>query len=116
MRMHGHGAHDDMSYVPPELFAEWEARDPVERYAARLIADLGFATEEVEAIREEVRTLVAECAERALASPMPDPARAARASSPTAGSRSATAWRHGRAGPDRRRVAEPGPSVERRAA
>jgi pyruvate dehydrogenase E1 component alpha subunit len=66
-----------MSYVPPELFAEWEARDPVERYAARLIADLGFAAEEVEAIREEVHTLVAECAERALASPMPDPARAA---------------------------------------
>ena len=77
MRMHGHGAHDDMSYVQPELFAEWEARDPVERYAARLIADLGFAAEEVEAIREEVHTLVAECAERALASPMPDPARAA---------------------------------------
>jgi TPP-dependent pyruvate/acetoin dehydrogenase alpha subunit len=74
MRMHGHGAHDDMSYVPPELFAEWEARDPVERYAARLVADFGFAAEEVEAIRAEVVAYVAECAERALASPMPDPA------------------------------------------
>ncbi len=25
MRMHGHGAHDDMSYVPNELFEEWAA-------------------------------------------------------------------------------------------
>ena len=57
-----------------ELFAEWEARDPVERYAARLVADFGFAAEEVEAIRAEVVAYVAECAERALASPMPDPA------------------------------------------
>src|SRR4051812_25760871 len=23
MRMHGHGAHDDMSYVPPEMLREW---------------------------------------------------------------------------------------------
>jgi pyruvate dehydrogenase E1 component alpha subunit len=74
MRMHGHGAHDDMSYVPPELFAEWEARDPVEGYAARLVAEHGFAAAEVEAIRAEVRGLVAAGAERALASPMPDPA------------------------------------------
>jgi pyruvate dehydrogenase E1 component alpha subunit len=73
MRMHGHGAHDDMSYVPPELFAEWEARDPVEGYAARLVADFGFAPAEVERVRAEVEDLVAECAERALASPMPDP-------------------------------------------
>jgi pyruvate dehydrogenase E1 component alpha subunit len=74
MRMHGHGAHDDMSYVPPELFAEWEARDPIERYAARLVAGFGFTAEEVEAIRADVVAYVGECAERALASPMPDPA------------------------------------------
>src|SRR5438874_13188987 len=29
MRMHGHGAHDDMSYVPPELLEAWAHRDPV---------------------------------------------------------------------------------------
>ncbi|HEY2478187.1 MAG TPA: thiamine pyrophosphate-dependent dehydrogenase E1 component subunit alpha [Solirubrobacterales bacterium] len=77
MRMHGHGAHDDMSYVPPEMLAEWQARDPIEGYAARLVGELGFAAEEVERIEEEVRAYVAECAERALASPMPDPAPAA---------------------------------------
>ncbi len=74
MRMHGHGAHDDMSYVPGGLLEEWEKRDPIERYARRLASELGFAEEEVTEIREEVRSYVAECAEKALASPLPDPA------------------------------------------
>ncbi len=76
MRMHGHGAHDDMGYVPAEMVAEWEARDPIGSYAARLVEDLGFAAEEVERISDETRSYVAECAERALASPMPEPASA----------------------------------------
>src|ERR671937_1157825 len=32
LRMHGHGAHDDMSYVPPEMREEWARRDPIDRY------------------------------------------------------------------------------------
>src|SRR5204862_6972211 len=73
MRMHGHGAHDDMSYVPEEMQAEWARRDPIERYAERLVADYGFDTGEVEGIRAEVRAYVDECAQRALEGPMPDP-------------------------------------------
>jgi TPP-dependent pyruvate/acetoin dehydrogenase alpha subunit len=73
MRMHGHGAHDDMRYVPKEMLSEWERRDPIDRYAERLAADYGFSTEEVEGIRSEVRALVDECAAKALDSPMPDP-------------------------------------------
>ena len=76
MRMHGHGAHDDMSYVPKEMLEEWERRDPIERYAERLVADYGFSADEVDAIREQVRAHVEECAQSALASPMPDPASA----------------------------------------
>jgi len=74
MRMHGHGAHDDMSYVPDGVLGEWEKRDPIERYAARLASEFGFAEDEVSEIREQVRSYVADCAEKALASPMPDPA------------------------------------------
>jgi TPP-dependent pyruvate/acetoin dehydrogenase alpha subunit len=74
MRMHGHGAHDDMSYVPDGMLEEWERRDPLERYAARLAAELGFGEDEVGEIREQVRSYVADCAEQALASPLPDPA------------------------------------------
>jgi TPP-dependent pyruvate/acetoin dehydrogenase alpha subunit len=73
MRMHGHGAHDDMRYVPKELHEEWARRDPIERYAERLVSDFGFAADEVQGIRNEVRTYVDECAKRALESPMPDP-------------------------------------------
>ncbi|MDQ3758911.1 MAG: thiamine pyrophosphate-dependent dehydrogenase E1 component subunit alpha [Actinomycetota bacterium] len=73
LRMHGHGAHDDMSYVPDGLHAEWAKRDPIELYAKRLVGDFGFEADEVDAIRTEVREYVAECAEKALASPMPDP-------------------------------------------
>ena len=73
MRMHGHGAHDDMSYVPPELFEEWSQRDPIDLYSRRLVADHGFSEAEVEQIRSEVAEYVAECAKKALDSPMPDP-------------------------------------------
>jgi TPP-dependent pyruvate/acetoin dehydrogenase alpha subunit len=73
MRMHGHGAHDDMSYVPPELFEEWSQRDPIDLYSKRLVTDYGFEQGEVDAIKDEVKAYVAECAEKALASPMPDP-------------------------------------------
>jgi TPP-dependent pyruvate/acetoin dehydrogenase alpha subunit len=73
MRMHGHGAHDDMSYVPKELFEEWEARDPIEAYASRLVAAHGFGDDELEALRAEVKAQVDEAARRALESPLPDP-------------------------------------------
>jgi TPP-dependent pyruvate/acetoin dehydrogenase alpha subunit len=73
MRMHGHGAHDDMSYVPPEMFEEWAQRDPIDLYAKRLVAEHGFSENEIEQIRSEVYEYLAECAEKALASPMPDP-------------------------------------------
>jgi TPP-dependent pyruvate/acetoin dehydrogenase alpha subunit len=72
MRMHGHGAHDDMSYVPNELLERWAQRDPIELYARRLTDEHGFDPGEVEEIRSSVHAYVDECAERALASPMPE--------------------------------------------
>jgi TPP-dependent pyruvate/acetoin dehydrogenase alpha subunit len=72
MRMHGHGAHDDMSYVPPEMLEEWARRDPIDRYRKRLVAEHGFDQDEVRGISAEVERYVDECAERALASPMPE--------------------------------------------
>ena len=76
MRMHGHGAHDDMSYVPKKMLEEWARRDPIDRYAERLVADCDFAPGEVEEIRSEVQAYVDECAARALSLPMPEPASA----------------------------------------
>jgi TPP-dependent pyruvate/acetoin dehydrogenase alpha subunit len=73
LRMHGHGAHDDMRYVPPELHEEWARRDPIELYAERLRREHGFAAEEIDRLRAEVKDYVDDCARRALESPMPDP-------------------------------------------
>jgi pyruvate dehydrogenase E1 component alpha subunit len=69
MRMHGHGAHDDMKYVPKALVEEWRKRDPIDRQSAR-VAALGV---DVEALRAEVLAEVEEAAKIALAGPMPDP-------------------------------------------
>jgi pyruvate dehydrogenase E1 component alpha subunit len=73
MRMHGHGAHDDMSYVPKEMFEEWSRRDPIDLYAARLVDEHGISADEVDSIRTEVREYVDQCAAKALESPMPEP-------------------------------------------
>jgi TPP-dependent pyruvate/acetoin dehydrogenase alpha subunit len=72
MRMHGHGAHDDMKYVPKTLVDEWRKKDPIDRQSAR-VAQLGV---DVDALRDEVRAEVEEAARAALAGPMPDPATA----------------------------------------
>ncbi len=70
MRMHGHGAHDDASYVEPELLNEWLRRDPIELYSERLTdADLDIAE-----YRERVDAVVEAAVEAALATPMADPA------------------------------------------
>jgi TPP-dependent pyruvate/acetoin dehydrogenase alpha subunit len=74
MRMHGHAAHDDMRYVPPELLAAWAERDPIERQERR-VAALGV---DVAALRAEVEAEVDAAAAEALAAPMPDPAAAVR--------------------------------------
>ena len=70
MRMHGHGAHDDMRYVAPELLAAWVERDPIERQERRGAA-LGV---DVAALRGEIDAIVEEAVAAALASPLPDPA------------------------------------------
>ena len=73
MRMHGHGAHDDMGYVPAEMLAEWRERDPIDRYRDRLVAEHGVERAALDALGERVAAEVAAGSERALASPMPDP-------------------------------------------
>src|SRR5918993_4690850 len=72
MRMHGHGAHDDMKYVPKALVEEWRQKDPIDRQSARL-QELGH---DVDALRNEVKEQVEEATKIALAGPMPDPATA----------------------------------------
>jgi TPP-dependent pyruvate/acetoin dehydrogenase alpha subunit len=69
MRMHGHAAHDDMSYVPADQIDCWRARDPIDRQEERLV-QRGVDTA---ALRAEVAASVDAAAEEALAMPLPDP-------------------------------------------
>jgi TPP-dependent pyruvate/acetoin dehydrogenase alpha subunit len=39
MRMHGHSASDDASYVPAELLEQWERRDPIARFETHLVKE-----------------------------------------------------------------------------
>ncbi len=75
-RMKGHAEHDDASYVPKELFAQWQAKDPIDRFERHLLAN-GLATaEELEAIGGRIQSELDAEVDFALASPMPPPERA----------------------------------------
>jgi TPP-dependent pyruvate/acetoin dehydrogenase alpha subunit len=74
LRMEGHAVHDDAFYVPKELHEAWARSDPVERFRGWLRAEAAFGDDEEEALRDEVKALLAEAVRRAEASPQPDPA------------------------------------------
>jgi len=75
-RRKGHAEHDNQSYVPPEELAEWETRDPLDRYRRRLQEASWSGGEELaEADRRvdaELDAALAAC----LDEPFPDPATA----------------------------------------
>jgi pyruvate dehydrogenase E1 component alpha subunit len=71
LRGHGHAAHDDARYVSAELRGRFG--DPIERLAARLLAD-GVPEADVEAVRASAAVEVAAALEEAEAAPTPDPA------------------------------------------
>jgi pyruvate dehydrogenase E1 component alpha subunit len=73
MRMRGHALHDGAEYVPPELLAEWEARDPIAIYAARLAATGVADTVELDEIAQRCAVEVADALAWAEAAPLPDP-------------------------------------------
>jgi pyruvate dehydrogenase E1 component alpha subunit len=74
LRMDGHAIHDDASYVPTEVHAAWEARDPIARFDAWLRAQAGWNDDEARALTAAVLADVEEATRRADASPWPDPA------------------------------------------
>ncbi len=73
MRMLGHAAHDNADYVPAELLAEWEKKDPILCYE-KALTDRGILTD---ASRQEIEARVRDVLEDAQSfaeqSPLPDP-------------------------------------------
>ncbi len=73
MRMLGHAIHDGAEYVPRELLDEWEARDPVRCYAAKLVHEHVADAVELEEIDARCEVEVEDAIAVAEASPWPDP-------------------------------------------
>jgi pyruvate dehydrogenase E1 component alpha subunit len=74
LRMEGHAVHDDAFYVPKELFEQWAARDPLERYRIWLHEHAGLTEDEEDELRVHVKKQLNDALERAEESPLPDPA------------------------------------------
>jgi TPP-dependent pyruvate/acetoin dehydrogenase alpha subunit len=74
LRMEGHAIHDDASYVPRELLAAWQARDPIARFAGWLGANAAVSDDEQQQISDRVLAEVEDAVRRAEESPWPDPA------------------------------------------
>jgi pyruvate dehydrogenase E1 component alpha subunit len=74
LRMEGHAVHDDAFYVPKELFEQWAARDPLERYRSWLRSNAEFSDGEEEEMTSHVKRLLNDALQRAEESPQPDPA------------------------------------------
>jgi len=72
MRMRGHAAHDDASYVPRELLAKWERKDPIRRFEAALREQGVLTGERAAEIAQRVAETVDDATTFAENSPYPD--------------------------------------------
>lgn len=71
MRMHGHSASDDASYVPPALLEEWSRKDPVDLFEKKLTADGLLDDARIAAMTGTIDAAIADAVAFALAQPMP---------------------------------------------
>jgi TPP-dependent pyruvate/acetoin dehydrogenase alpha subunit len=71
MRMQGHAAHDDFKYVPRELLADWEKKDPIDRFERYLLEQGTVSRDEMESIGRELNAFLDEEVEFARSSPFP---------------------------------------------
>ncbi len=72
MRMRGHAQHDDAWYVPKKQLAEWERKDPIERFEKRLLKERVMTKAELDAANAAIGREVEEAEKAALAAPMPE--------------------------------------------
>jgi pyruvate dehydrogenase E1 component alpha subunit len=70
-RYRGHSAADPEVYREKAEVEEWQQKDPIETFAARLVSEKVLTPEEVEEIRAEAERIVLEAVEFAEASPEP---------------------------------------------
>jgi len=71
-RRKGHAQHDAQEYVDPDELAEWEKRDPIDRYRTRLLEEGRAREDELSAIHDRVIKEIRRASEEALAEPVPE--------------------------------------------
>lgn len=71
MRMRGHAEHDAFEYVPKEMLAEWDKKDPV-RKTAELLKKAGASEKEIEMIEKWAKAEIEEAIAYANELPAPD--------------------------------------------
>jgi len=72
MRMHGHSASDDASYVPAGMVEEWKRKDPIGRLEKILINDRVLTETVMGQMNEKISTAIEEAIQFALESPYPE--------------------------------------------
>lgn len=71
-RMRGHAEHDDASYVPPALIAEWEERDPIRQLATYALEQGAMDDRARAEIDARIKTEIEDALTWAENSPPPD--------------------------------------------
>lgn len=72
LRRRGHAQHDRQDYVPPELLAEWEDRDPLVRFRRRAREEGWASEEELDALQAEAEERCRVAAESVISEPSPE--------------------------------------------
>jgi pyruvate/2-oxoglutarate/acetoin dehydrogenase E1 component/TPP-dependent pyruvate/acetoin dehydrogenase alpha subunit len=72
-RMSGHAAHDDAPYVPKELFAEWEKKDPIARLEQRMLSEGLLDEQDIRRLESEIDLEIDRALAVAQACPEPEP-------------------------------------------
>jgi TPP-dependent pyruvate/acetoin dehydrogenase alpha subunit len=71
MRMHGHSASDDASYVPKEMLEEWKKKDPLEKFERILVNDRVLNETNKKQMEEKIAAEIEGAIQFAFASPYP---------------------------------------------
>lgn len=71
-RRMGHAQHDGQEYVDPRELEAWKARDPIDRFRARLLENESVSEADVRRLEAGVAAEVDEAAEKAVLEPRPE--------------------------------------------
>jgi TPP-dependent pyruvate/acetoin dehydrogenase alpha subunit len=72
-RRKGHAEHDDAGYVPKEMRAEWEKKDPIDAYRKLLTSRRMIDDAEATEIDSKIAAILDVAVDEVLAAPFPDP-------------------------------------------